>query len=295
MGNRFRAISSAMVLAKQTGRKIYHAWTPIIPNDKRPMVRPLQAVGFEGFFLPTDFLPPASEKNIPAIDICFTEWLPNDYWYAFQSNAQSAWKNISRTEKISNAADNVACSDADVILIETSHALQLSHVFGGCDGAEDWEKELGLAYAMLRPLPKFMELIEKIEKSEVGIAIRRGDLLHFFPEANQNLEELKKWVSNLSKEKTIMVFSDDAAVRDDIMNLILSSELIKSRNNSFIKDLIYKNIVKDLHQWESAFIQFLYLSLRCKIIYGTPASSFAKEASLFGRIPFFHNLSHKIN
>jgi hypothetical protein len=42
--------------------------------------------------------------------------------------------------------------------------------------------------------------------------------------------------------------------------------------------------------WKRGFLEFLCLALKCATVHGTPASSFAFEAAIFGGVPY-HALS----
>ena len=63
LGNRLRAIAAAMVLARQTGRRCLHCWTPCEPNDPRPNVNALQQIGFGSLFEPCADLPLATADD----------------------------------------------------------------------------------------------------------------------------------------------------------------------------------------------------------------------------------------
>lgn len=45
---------------------------------------------------------------------------------------------------------------------------------------------------------------------------------------------------------------------------------------------LFSREVCDLPRHEKAMFDFLFLALKCEHIYGTPGSSFAQEASLYG-------------
>ena len=284
LGNRLRVMASAIVLAKQLNMKIFHAWNPIQQStlkDGMLHVSQLQDIGFEELFIDNDNLQKATKSNIPNIDVCFSEWLPIDKWYYKQNNAQNHWEIESLLNKrYGDCADDIAKSNANIILYESSKAIKLSKELGGCKTNEEWESELHNAYSNIIPREKYTKLIKEIENSEVGISIRRGDFINYFPESNQDLGDLKKWAINISKTKKVAIFSDDLELVNDFNTAILDA-------NGKIADCAN---IYGINSIESDFAQFLYLATKCDIVCGTPNSSFAKEASIFGNKKYFHNL-----
>ena len=60
-GNRMRALSSAIVLAQQTGRRLAHCWIACDPVKNAPdFVNRLKLFGFEHFFEFSEFMPPVN-------------------------------------------------------------------------------------------------------------------------------------------------------------------------------------------------------------------------------------------
>lgn len=277
-GNRLRAISSAIVLAKQCGRKIYHAWAPMTPNENRPLIAPLQKYGYGGFFEQNDNIPLATKELFPYIDVCFSEWSKNDYWYKFQSAAQERFPVI-KSIKESNPAKDIYNSMADTILVETSLSMRLDERHGGCDTDRKFNKELNKAYNILVPKKKYIRLLDQFKSVDMGISIRRKDLLNYFMEANQDLDRIREWILYISNGKKVSVFSDDTEVRRNM------EDAIPDYNHAVSK------MLGSLPSHESSFMQFLYLAQKCNAVYGTPASSFAREAAIFGGRPYNDNLT----
>lgn len=277
-GNRLRAISSAIVLAKQCGRKIYHAWAPMTPNENRSMIVPFQKYGYGGFFEQNENLPLATRELFPYIDVCFSEWSKQDFWYKYQSDAQEKFAVI-KTYKESNPARDIYNSEADTILIESSLSIRLDEQYNGCATDMEFINELHKAYNLLNPHKKYLRLLDQFKSVDMGISIRRGDLLNYFKGADQDLSRIREWILYISKGKKVSIFSDDSEVRR------MMEDIIPDYNHAVGK------LIGSLPSHESAFIQFLYLSQKCNVIYGTPTSSFAREGAIFGGRPYHNTLT----
>ena len=313
LGNRLRALSSAIVLARQTGRRLLHAWTPPptsvstrrtlerggslllgepqsgeerdeslllerakskapvspTPLDSRANVRALQMLRLEDL-LTSDALRPATD--ITAIDVCFSEWLPDDGWYDVQSSAQRRWF-VQPTPTRDDPSALVAASEAPVVLVETSLAFRLEASDGGLDEVA-WEHERTRAYATLEPSTRFARLLADTPTCSVGVSIRRGDLLRYFPSAAQDEGALTRWMIDLAHRYPVALFSDDSSFRLRIVATARS-------HGGQIVDPFPPDLRARLAPWELGFLEFLYLS-RCPVVTGTPHSSFAREAALFG-------------
>jgi hypothetical protein len=282
LGNRLRAMAAAVVLARQTGRRLLHAWAPMAPDDGRPLVAPLQQRGYAGLFEASADLPEATKENVPIVDVCFSEWLPGDGWHPVQSCAQRRWEVVPFAQRYVNAADDIARCRAEAILLETSHAVRLSPALGGCPTDEAWERELTAAYRQFAPQRRYLDRVGLAPAADFGVSIRRGDFLQYFPEARQDLGELRRWVVGLAHGGSVALHSDDAAVAADFDAALRAAgeRPVDCRGLG----------VGQLEAWESGFVVFLYLALRCAIVCGTPASSFAREAAIFGGRPYFPNL-----
>ena len=114
---------------------------------------------------------------------------------------------------------------------------------------------------------KIIDILNIIPNLDIGISIRRGNLLDYYLEARQSKEDIISWI-NLKFQGSMIIFSDDWEFRDDIKNNII--------NNTFYEHNL------TLEKWEISFIEFLILAYKCNKIYGTPMSSFAEEAGKFG-------------
>jgi hypothetical protein len=281
MGNRFRALSGAMLLGEQLGRKVYHAWFPTKVNDERPSVAALQAVGFDKFFVQTSVLPLANNKIIPKVDLCISEQTPDTYWYYSQTSGLRHWNASSIThKKVSLVADYIAKSKADVILLETSHRVQLSPKLGGYKSMLEFYFNINRHYKTLLPQPYYLDIVNKEVESNVGVTIRRGDLLYYSERSRQNILDLKNWIGYLAENNVVSIFSDDKELRKDFLDNI-KGQINRCEN---LKLDTFSDI-------ESAYLQFLYLTNKVNLITGTPDSTFAVEASIFGGVPFAYNLT----
>ena len=69
-----------------------------------------------------------------------------------------------------------------------------------------------------------------------------------------------------------MIFSDDSELVEHLAAL-------PGINQEYP---LLSNMLKKLLPHQKAMTTFLFLALKCKEIYGTPVSSFAQEAALFG-------------
>jgi hypothetical protein len=139
--NRIRAICSAIVLGKYLNRKVYHAW--LKEEDVRYIshiedVREIQQFSFGDIFEENNIEPFYNiEENI---NICFTEWLPGQFWYPQQSSAYRKFGNSCEIRHVDNDADELEKCDLPVILLETSLIVKLKKY-------EDlWKKEMSDVY-----------------------------------------------------------------------------------------------------------------------------------------------------
>ncbi len=282
LGNRLRAIAGAMVLAQQTGRTCYHAWRRIVPNDSRSYVRELQILGYDVFFEDSEHLSAATADSVPVIDVCFSEWLPGDGWYAVQSDAQRDWGVVPFAMRYNNPADAVAQSRAEVVLIESSHAARLSAANRGYDTDSMWDTAISAAYAQLLPRRLYCRVSDSVPECDICFHVRRGDILEYFPESRQSIEAISSWAIEVGAGYTVCVLSDDAATRTSLAEALAKAGI--SVVNCHALGL------GNFGTQERAFIEFLDMARRCRLITGTPASSFAFEASRFGQRPYFRNL-----
>ena len=261
MGNRLRAIASVAALAALVRKNIYHYWIPIKANSPHPFVRAMQSIGLDTLFVKSIEKCPDNIKP----DICFSEWTLGDYWYQYQSTTQQLLevKNIVKIGTDANIiVDYMSKHPEKNVLIETSLIMKMKNI-----DEQSMNNLMTDIYATFSPQEKYLRAYQNIPLLDYGISIRRGEFLHYFPEANQNFADIRLWLNE--RCDNFVIFSDDYQFRDKMK-----------------ATLCHKNIFDidrtNLEPWEQGFVEFLCLAHRCSKIYGTPSSSFAIEASKFG-------------
>ena len=240
-GNRLRAMASGLAIALREKYTPYYLWENI---ESGPIINMKH---YRDFF--EEIIPEASSNIV--VEEVLSEWIPGDGWYYVQNGGQKKM-NCANIRKIRD----VFQSDKNVILLETSLQLNVS------------DEEMINAYKLFfKPRNKFIDILNIIPNLDIGISIRRGNLLDYYLEARQSKEDIISWI-NLKFQGSMIIFSDDWEFRDDIKNNII--------NNTFYEHNL------TLEKWEISFIEFLILAYKCNKIYGTPMSSFAEEAGKFG-------------
>jgi len=244
-GNRIRALCSGIAIALRDKRKPYYVWE----DASHDRLHNLQH--FSAYF--EEIVPLATPELVLSIDQVLTEWLPHEGWYWCQSGGQKKWScdNKVKTELIFNGSGKN-------VLLETSHRQDITD-----------EQAIFVYTNYFKPLPRFMDILNRMPKIDVGISIRRGDLLNYFPEARQSMEDIVRWINEKFNGLTIIIFSDDHDFRDEVKDQLVGIHLYEHDFSSYI-------------DWEVPFIEFLILSYKVDRVYGTPSSSFAEEAGLFG-------------
>lgn len=256
-GNRIRATASGILLAKKLGRVPYLCWPSITPYDSRSNVREMQTLGWDGLFEQT--LPVANRNVFPKLDRVYSEWMPGDGWYPVQNYVQREW-NIIPDQKIATDGEELVACTNKVVAIETSLTVHLKD--------DSWEKQMSKIYKQYF-IPK-QEHLDKIGniKYNIGISVRKGDLGKYFKEANQSDQEVRDWIKRLAHTHRLIIFSDDPQWQAELRAIV-------GTPNTYI----------------DPFLQFLTLALRCDIVCGTPKSSFAEQAAIFGEVPYYTNLT----
>ena len=252
LGNKLRAMASSLAMARRLNRKCFFIW-------EKTNIANFQT--YSKFFELSEDLIPTSEHLTPTIDKIITEWLPGDNCFEIQSSGQKRWKCENKTRE--------QVFDEDKILIEIS--LRLNDIT---------DEEMIQSYSLFfKPRGKFLKFLEKIDEIDVGIHIRRGDFLEYFPECVDKMEDLAEWINGEKFEgKSIIIFSDDKPFLQHL-KLLLSDETVEIDFSGF----------KD---WEIAFLQLLILSYKCKKIYGTMNSSFSEQTKFIsGKMHYSVNLS----
>lgn len=272
LANRLRAINSALILAEISERRLLHCWHPIRPGHGQAHINLMQQCGFEEFFLASEYISAASKDD--KVDEVISEWGPGDYWFQQQSSGQQYFNKYAAS-KSTNVAARILQSGATSILLETTLRTWPAD-YKGIDihlPSGDARQAAIDAYKKLCPRPEFLELLQKIPDSTIGIHLRVGDLLKYCPEARQDLGEVATWIHRLaSHNQNMAIFADDSSV---LGALGLTPEMVAFNHE------VHRHL-DDLLPAQKAFASLLYLAHKCHIIYGTPGSSFSQEASLFG-------------
>ena len=262
MGNRLQAMASALVLGKLLDRRVYHSWIPEVDERLSHLsnVKDMQKLSFEDLFV---------EGRVPRwtgkTDVCFSEWLPGESWFPQQSSSyHRLMGGTGEIRLIAQDADELASCQAEVILLETSHVITLA------THQTEWPKLMSQVYhTHFQPIQKYLGFIG--DKRDIGVSIRRGELYRLFLEARQDLEEVESWLRKKAEGATLHLFSDEVVVQD------------RFRTAFGLDTTMLMDSLKD---WERGYVQFLTLALQCNRIYGTPKSSFAIQASIFGGVPY---------
>jgi glycosyltransferase involved in cell wall biosynthesis len=299
-GNRIRALSAGIIAAKQTGRMPLHCWIGKSPSqfsNQEAHLSDTDKSKFTDYFHST--IQEVSPDSFPFIDTVLTEWMPGEYWYAFQNSGQKLWNctNLIKTGTDLSILKNESLLDKEAILLETTLVTKV-------DSINDQLRSL--VYRQYFGINiKYQLLLDQIPETQIGLSIRRGNHNSYFLEANQDPTEILKWTLSLIKTynvETIAIFSEDHVFRNSFM-LDLEKELKQidreirftvintkgpASNTSHGRGLTRPSQSSPqgefgvgLKQWEIAYLEFLTLAIKCQKIYGTPKSSFAEEAGLF--------------
>ena len=250
-GNRMRALASGLAIAKRTKRTPYMMWKNYSGQ--------INLKTFDKYFEPIPGCEFATPEKIPTVDLVLSEWKNCHSWWHQQNGAQIMWpecKNVIQVDEVfpSNGGVN--------ILLETSKRLDVSDV----DMMESYQTNF-------KPQKRFLDVINGIENLDVILSIRRGNLLQYFPQANQSSFDITTWILKVIPQGSkICIFSDDWKFRDEI----------KSAIEEFVV-IIEPDFSAFAEKYEIAFCEFLLMSYKCDKLYGTPCSSFAAESGLFGQ------------
>jgi len=279
MCNRFRAICSAILLGKLTGRKIFHNWImePALPDDI-DIIRHMRESSFTTFFKGSNVIPFISLDEQSSIDEVYSEWGSDNAWYERQSSAIDRCKlhNAVRVEE--NYADSILESNAETILLETSLALKHTKM-----SDDEFETALSEIYTShFQPLEKFSKIADEFsnERHYVGVHIRRTDHLKYINKADISVQAWARFITKrVSEEQSIYLCSDDKKFTYELANKLGQDRV-----------LIFE---KSYEPKTQAFLEFLCLS-KAEHIFGTLASSFSREAGLFGNKPVTICSAHNI-
>jgi hypothetical protein len=266
-------LCSAILLARLSGRKLYHCWEEEAPHViDLDIIRDMRTSSWATFFVEDPAISFRAVDETTAIDQVFSEWGPGDFWYATQSSSiqRCGWKGTVRIER--DSADAILNSQAETILLETSLGLKPSFFTHA-----EFEDALSAIYNQhFKPLPLFQDVVERFARGGpyVGFHIRRTDHLRYVRAADISVKNWEKIIRRyVSTSEAICFCSDDEAFVKAV-----TARLPEYRRVPV--DQTFSHAPKF-----QAFIEFLCLSKAARI-YGTVGSSFSREAARFGRVPF---------
>ena len=275
MCNRFRVLCSALLLARLSGRRLYHCWAQEAPLEADiDIVRHMRAASLSTFFLEAPGLPYRDVGAAADIDQVFSEWEPGDYWYPLQSSAirRCGWRGSVDVERAS--ADAILNSQANTVLLETSLCLKPSFMTQG-----EFESALTDIYRdHFKPQPLFKGAVDRFARQGpyVGVHIRRRDHLKHCPDAAIGAKSWERIIRReVSSGEALCICSDDLPFAASIARLLPEYRVLR-----------VEEAFPHAPQLQ-AFLEFLCLSMALRI-YGTAGSSFSREAARFGGRGFVH-------
>jgi hypothetical protein len=273
MCNRFRVLCSAILLARLSGRKLYHCWEKEAPHAiDMEHIQHMRESSFDSFFVEAPAIPFLPVNASTRIDQVFSEWGPGDFWYAMQRSAiqRNGWDGELHIER--SSADALLASQADTVLLETSLCLKPSSLTHS-----EFEHELSDIYtAYFKPLPLFQDVVERFARGGpyVGVHIRRTDHLRYVRAADISVKNWEKIIRRyVSTSEAICFCSDDEAFVKAVTARLPEYRIVPV-DQTFSHTPGFQ-----------AFIEFVCLSKAARI-YGTVGSSFSREAARFGAVPF---------
>ena len=211
MCNRFRVLCSAILLARLSGRKLYHCWEEEAPHViDLEIIRDMRTSSWDTFFVEDSAIPFRPVDATTAIDQVFSEWGPGDFWYATQSSAiqRCGWEGTVHIER--SSADALLTSQADTVLLETSLCLRPSSL-----GPDEFEQALSDIYNQhFKPLPQFQDVVESFacRGPYVGVHIRRRDHLRYVRAADISAKNWETIIRRyVAASEAIYFCSDDEA------------------------------------------------------------------------------------
>ena len=269
-GNRMRAMCGALLLAERSNPlTLAHCWYASDSEHTNSRIQNVADLGFEYFFEPSAQIPslPVFENNcLGKPCVAYTEWMPGQSWYRYQSNAQrrfnantflAAASIVHKTWSEDKADGEQPC------ILETSHNVMVPYATPA-DSSAVYKKHF---------LPRFRFRNQiACMKGVVGCSIRVGqDFQDFFPTTLSSAEKLQTLVCAL--DVPVVVFSDDRELRDTVRGGL---------KHAFVPTFESDGTISDA---DTAFLEFLTLAA-CDVIYGTVHSSFSTEAAVFGNIKY---------
>ncbi len=220
MGNRFRALCSAIVLSKHLGRTLYHAWTGY-DDEPSPIsnVRDAQRLSLEHFLNTNGLVPrvPVLESAVglrPHVDVCFSEWVPGQYWFHWQSDAYRHLGGGCPVIPLGVNGDASLKCTAPVVLLETSLCVRLTaHL-------QTWNSSMMEAYARMRIPDCYTARLAEANGAALGVSVRASkSFTDYFPLSVPSIEtiaaELRAFNAAFPSQK-VVVFSDIPSVETEL-------------------------------------------------------------------------------
>ncbi|MBD1372928.1 hypothetical protein IC620_11225 [Hazenella sp. IB182357] len=276
-GNRMRMLCSGIVLAEVLGREPLYYWPGGEASRSNTLdhIRAMREEGFHAFFLLNQGFMPIDLNPSVKIDLSLSEWLPGEFWYPYQSSAHQAWEGLPQQRLGAEADELRRFDDLQTILIESSRALTL-HDYT----RSEWHAMMTQTYqAYFQPQTIYQEILAEVPYFDMGVAIRRREFMHYFPETAQSEAELSRWLDQIIEAQAVtslVLFSDDHALRDRFRHRL-------QKRGINCPDLRWG----ELKRWQVSFLEFLTLATRVSdVIYGTVKSSFAEQAAIYGGVPY---------
>lgn len=253
--NRLRSMVAAIYLSEQLNMEIEHLWIGIPYICANDNIQKIHDKSFHYYF--KDNIKKCNYVNwINKINTVYTEWEPNNSgWYYVQCYGQKLLE-INNLKEVNELKQDMNSSES--FLIETSHLNHLN--ISIIDKTRIYQKYF---------IPKdiFLQKIENLfsflkNESIIGISIRKGDFIYYFPETQIQEDLLENWIKTLPNK--VFFCSDDKNYQEQMRKKI-PNHISLNHNEKEDQD----------------FLDFILLS-KCSKIYGTQKSSFSEEAAYFG-------------
>jgi hypothetical protein len=229
-------------------------------------------LSYEELFEPNPYMPVVSCEEV--IDECVSQCGVNDYWFETHSSGQKLFNKFAETGA-RESFSRIRLSNSQTILLETTLRVWprdfdgISELLPSHDDAILIKK----TYDLVRPRQEYYDLLDSLEDVDIAVWVRHGDLSYYYKRAANNLQYTRGLLETLkSRGLKIAVFSNDSYLQD----ILIRDSGLKPLN------AYYTEKVLSLPQHRLAALQFFFMALKSKCIIGTPGSSFAQEASLYG-------------
>lgn len=250
LGNRLRALCSCAVFGSLIGREVLHYWVP------DPIKGPAEHVNEVKGLEPQDVFDLGIKKfEGDGVDVCYTEWLPGEYWYETQSTAQRSLQ-CGEKRRLASSHEIAGC-EAETVLIETSLEFELG-------SAQKYRVPLmaNTYHTLFKLNERWNKLYETLPVFDCAVSVRRGDFLSYFPEADIPVRAVAERINKIDGTK--IIFSDDIAYQAELRRLTYS----------FVG-------VSDMALMDEHLVTFFVIS-KAKRVIGTKGSSFPEQAAIFG-------------